>query len=48
MKRTGGEETDELLGKNGRGPEGLPHSIIVSPEGVEGDVPVLTGERRKA
>jgi DNA topoisomerase VI subunit B len=42
MRRTGGEETDELLGKNGSGPEGLPHSIIVTPEGVEGEVPVLS------
>lgn len=38
-KRTGGKRTDELLGRNGGGPEGLPHSIIVTPEGVEGDVP---------
>ncbi|HEX9879124.1 MAG TPA: DNA topoisomerase VI subunit B [Candidatus Binatia bacterium] len=38
MKRTGGEKTDELLGKNG-GPEGLPYSIIVTPEGTEGEVP---------
>ncbi len=40
MKRTGGEKTDELLGNKGEGPEGLPHSIIVSPEGTEGEVPV--------
>jgi DNA topoisomerase VI subunit B len=40
MRRTGGEKTDELLGKNGGGPEGLPHSIIVTPEGIEGEVPV--------
>ena len=40
MKRTGGEKTDELLGNKGDGPEGLPHSIIVSPEGTEGEVPV--------
>src|SRR5213594_3610579 len=40
MRRTGGEQTDELLGKNGGGPEGLPHSIIVTPEGIEGEVPV--------
>jgi len=40
MKRTGGEQTDQALGKTGRGPEGLPHSIIVTPEGVEGDVPL--------
>src|SRR5881296_487602 len=44
LARTGGEKTDELLGKNGSGPEGLPHSIIVTPEGVEGAVPVLIGE----
>jgi DNA topoisomerase-6 subunit B len=38
-KITGGQKTDELLGKNGSGPEGLPHSIIVTPDGVEGEVP---------
>ncbi len=43
MKRTGGEKTDALLGSNGSGPEGLPHSIIVTPEGIEGEVPVLIG-----
>src|SRR5262245_35013760 len=43
MKRTGGAKTDELLGHDGGGPEGLPHSIIVSAEGTEGEVPVLTG-----
>ena len=41
MKRTGGDKTDEVLGKNGGVPEGLPHSIIVTPEGVEGDVPKI-------
>src|SRR5215813_7633689 len=41
QKRTGGEKTDEVLGKNGSGPEGLPHSIIVTPEGVEGEVPKM-------
>jgi DNA topoisomerase-6 subunit B len=41
---TGGEKTDAALGKNGSGPEGLPHSIIVTPEGVEGEVPVVAGE----
>src|SRR2546421_4598183 len=40
-KITGGGKTDELLGKNGSGPEGLPHSIIVTSEGVEGEVPVM-------
>ena len=40
MKRTGGVRTDEILGRNG-GPEGLPHSIIVTPEGTEGEAPVL-------
>src|SRR3989304_352794 len=39
MTRTGGEKTDEVLGKAGEGPEGLPHSIIVTPEGVEGEGP---------
>jgi DNA topoisomerase-6 subunit B len=43
MKRTGGEKTDELLGKNGDGPEGLPFSIIVTPDGTEGEVPILGG-----
>jgi DNA topoisomerase-6 subunit B len=36
--RTGGMKTDETLGKTGGGPEGLPHSIIVTPEGIEGEV----------
>ena len=36
--RTGGMKTDEALGKSGGGPEGLPHSIIVTPEGIEGEV----------
>jgi DNA topoisomerase-6 subunit B len=40
LKRTGGEKTDELLGTNGSGPEGLPHSIIVTADGVEGELPV--------
>ena len=43
-KRTGGEKTDEILGYDGGGPEGLPHSIIVTPEGTEGDAPVLPGD----
>jgi DNA topoisomerase-6 subunit B len=37
--RTGGIRTDETLGKTGAGPEGLPHSIIVTAEGIEGEVP---------
>src|SRR5881628_2930081 len=41
-KRTGGPRTDAILGRNG-GPEGLPHSIIVTPEGPEGEAPVLPG-----
>jgi DNA topoisomerase-6 subunit B len=36
--RTGGGKTDEALGRTGGGPEGLPHSIIVTAEGVEGEV----------
>ena len=38
-KITGGQKTDELLDKNA-GPHGLPHSIIVTAEGVEGEIPV--------
>ena len=38
--KTGGMKTDETLGKTGGGPEGLPHSIIVTPEGIEGEVAV--------
>jgi DNA topoisomerase-6 subunit B len=41
LRITGGQRTDEALGRNGGGPEGLPHSIIVTPEGVEGDVPAI-------
>ncbi|HEX9787354.1 MAG TPA: DNA topoisomerase VI subunit B [Candidatus Binatia bacterium] len=40
-KRTGGEKTDEILGYDGGGPEGLPHSIIVTAEGTEGDAPLI-------
>lgn len=40
--RTGGLKTDEALGKTGAGPEGLPHSIIVTNEGLEGDVAVAS------
>ncbi|MDH4236599.1 MAG: DNA topoisomerase VI subunit B, partial [Nitrospira sp.] len=36
--RTGGLKTDEALGKTNAGPEGLPHSIIVTEEGIEGEV----------
>jgi DNA topoisomerase-6 subunit B len=43
MKRTGGEQTDQALGKTDSGPEGLPHSIIVTPEGVEGELPFQDG-----
>ncbi len=45
MKRTGGTRTDEILGHDG-GPEGLPHSIIVTPEGPEGEAPTLPGAER--
>jgi DNA topoisomerase-6 subunit B len=45
-KRTGGEKTDEVLGQDGGGPEGLPFSIIVTPEGTEGDAPVIAGDER--
>ena len=38
LKRTGGTKTDAILGRDS-GPEGLPHSIIVTPEGTEGEAP---------
>ena len=38
--RTGGLKTDEALGRTGGGPEGLPDSIVVTPEGIEGEVSV--------
>lgn len=38
--RTGGLKTDEALGKTGGGPEGLPDSIIVTEEGIEGAVEI--------
>jgi DNA topoisomerase-6 subunit B len=44
LKRTGGTQTDAILGRD-RGPEGLPHSIIVTPDGPEGDAPVLPGDQ---
>ena len=42
LKRTGGAKTDEILGHDS-GPEGLPHSIIVTPEGTEGEAPMSPG-----
>jgi DNA topoisomerase-6 subunit B len=42
LRRTGGARTDQILGQDG-GPEGLPHSIIVTPAGPEGEAPVLPG-----
>jgi len=42
LRRTGGQKTDELLGHDGGGPEGLPHSIIVTPEGTEGEAPDMS------
>jgi DNA topoisomerase-6 subunit B len=41
-KLTGGQKTDELLDKNA-GPHGLPDSIIVTADGIEGEVPVEVG-----
>lgn len=38
-KVTGGQKTDEMLDRKA-GPHGLPFSIIVTPEGIEGEVPV--------
>jgi DNA topoisomerase-6 subunit B len=44
LKRTGGARTDEILGHES-GPEGLPHSIIVTLEGTEGEAPRAAGRR---
>ena len=45
VSKTGGEKVDELL-KKGKDPipEELPHSIVVTPEGVEGEVPEVVSE----
>jgi DNA topoisomerase-6 subunit B len=40
LKRTGGTRTDAILGHEG-GPEGLPHSIIVTADGPEGEASEL-------
>jgi len=40
VHKTGGEKTDEILKKKSQQSEDLPHSIIVTPQGVEGEVPV--------
>ncbi len=40
--RTGGQKTDQALGKTTAGPEGLPHSIIVTAEGIEGETAVAS------
>ena len=47
LKRTGGEKTDELLGRAGSAAQGLPDSIIVSAEGVQGAAPILPGNDSK-
>jgi len=47
-KRTGGEKTDEILGHDGGEPEGLPHSIIVTADGTEGDAPSLPSSDESA
>jgi DNA topoisomerase-6 subunit B len=46
MKRTGGTRTDEILGGDG-GPDGLPHSIVVTTEGTEGEAPALPDTARR-
>ena len=46
VKRTGGTRTDEILGRDS-GPEGLPHSIIVTAEGPEGEAPELPAGRSR-
>lgn len=40
VKKTGGEKTDELLNRKSKEiDEEMPHSIIVTPDGAEGEVP---------
>ena len=46
-KRTGGDKTNAILDRHS-GPEGLPHSIIVTAEGPEGEAPVLPGAEPSA
>ena len=46
--RTGGLKTDEALGKTGAGPQGLPHSIIVTADGLEGEVEAAGGQVQAA
>jgi DNA topoisomerase-6 subunit B len=46
-KRTGGEKTNAILDRQS-GPEGLPHSIIVTAEGPEGEAPMLPGAEPSA
>jgi DNA topoisomerase VI subunit B len=40
VQKTGGLRTDEMLRSRKELPEDLPHSIIVTPEGPQGEVPV--------
>jgi DNA topoisomerase-6 subunit B len=47
LKRTGGPRSDAILGHEG-GPEGLPHSIIVTADGPEGEAPGLPGAEGSA
>jgi DNA topoisomerase VI subunit B len=42
-RRTGGARTDEILGHDGGDQDGLPHSIIVTPDGPEGEAPARPG-----
>jgi DNA topoisomerase-6 subunit B len=40
VKKTGGEKTDELLNRKSKQlDDEMPHSIIVTPDGPEGEVP---------
>ena len=42
-RRTGGALEPTRSSGSDTGPEGLPHSIIVTPEGLEGEAPALAG-----
>lgn len=44
VQKTGGSKTDELLGrKKNEMPDDLPHSIIITPDGPQGEIPAIEG-----
>lgn len=43
VRKTGGEKTDELLGRKKDLEDELPHSIIITPDGPQGEIPGIQG-----